>query len=240
MAVNEYCLLQKSDADSITFSVNLQEQDTKLRIWRGSPRKAAKRTVLIHLSDIVDICELSCDASVFTVMHKVFRQTRGATFGNQISPMLARLTVSIEEEIYVRHLQSFFDANKPLFFCTRYVDNRLVIVSDKIITDHRLQHFLRNNFYQHPVELQHVTSADALEAFLGFDLQLNHHRLQLLLRPDLRKIREPNSAGSERHRTAAFHCAKIHIERHVWPPHIRDEQLLRLRHSFAAAGYHHL
>ena len=64
-----------------------------------------------------------------------------------------------------------------------------VIVSDKIIADHRLQHFLRNNFYQHPVELEHVTSTDAFEELLGFDLQLNHHRLQLLLlRPDLWKI----------------------------------------------------
>ena len=128
-AVAEYCLIKKVDLDSTSFSVNLQEQDTKLRIWKGRPRKAAKRTVLIHLSDIVNICELSCDASVFTVMRKVFRQCRGATIGNQISPMLAGLTVSIEEEIYVRHLQSFFVNNKELFFCTRYVDNRLVVVS---------------------------------------------------------------------------------------------------------------
>ena len=85
-----------------------------------------------------------------------------------------------------------------------------------------------------------LQSTDAFEEFLGFDLQLNHRRLQLLVRPDLWKIREPNSAGPERHRTAAFHCAKIHIERHVWPPHIRDEQLLRLRQNFAAAAYHHL
>ena len=62
--------------------------------------------------------------------------------------MLAGLTVSIEEEIYVRHLQSFFDSNQALFFCARYVDNRLVTVSDKIMADHRLQHFLCNNFYQ--------------------------------------------------------------------------------------------
>ncbi|OLP78312.1 hypothetical protein AK812_SmicGene41517 [Symbiodinium microadriaticum] len=36
-----------------------------------------------------------------------------------------------------------------------YVDNRLVIVSDRILRDHRLKHFLHNNFYQHPVELEH-------------------------------------------------------------------------------------
>eukprot|EP00439_Symbiodinium_sp_Y106_P070309 s106_g12.t1 len=147
-AVTEYCLIKNVDLESTSFSVNLQEQDTKLRIWKGRPRKAAKHTVLIHLSDIVDICELSCDASVFTVMHKVFRQCRGATIGNQISPMLAGLTVSIEEEIYVRHLQSFFHDNMEIFFCTRYVGNRLVVVSRQLLQDRRLQHFLTNNFYQ--------------------------------------------------------------------------------------------
>ena len=90
--------------------VDFREQNKKLRIGRGRPRKAAKRIVLIHLTDVMDICALSCDASVFTVMHKVFRQCRGATIGNQISPMLAGLTVSMKKEIYVRNLQSFFDS----------------------------------------------------------------------------------------------------------------------------------
>ena len=236
-AVTEYCLVKNVDPESTSFSVNLQEQDTKHRIWKGRPRKAAKRTVLIHFSDIVDICELSCDASVFTVMHKVFRQCREATIGNQISPMLAGLTVPIEEEIYVRHLQSSFSDNREFFFCTRYVDNRLVVVSRQL-QDRRLLHFLTNNFYQAPVELEHVTSCDALEKFLGFDLQLDHHRLQLILRPERWKFREPNSAGPERHRTAAFHSAHLHIERHVWPPHVRDRQLVQLRQHFADAGYH--
>ena len=185
-------------------------------------------------------CLFSCDAGVFTVMHKVFRQCRGATIGHQISPMLAGLTVSIEEEIYVRHLQSFFSDNRELFFCTRYVDNRLVVVSRQLLQDRRLLHFLTNNFYQAPVELEHVTSCDALEEFLGFDLHFDHHRLQLILRPERWKIREPNSAGPERHRTAAFHSARLHIERHVWPPHVRDRQLVQLRQHFAVPSYHSL
>ena len=154
--------------------------------------------------------------------------------------MLAGLTVSIEEEIYVRHLRSFFHDNRELFFCTRYVDNRLVVVSRQLLQDRRLLHVLTNNFYQAPVELEHVTSSDATQEFLGFDLQLDHHRLQLILRPERWKIREPNSAGPERHRTAAFHCARLHIERHVWPPHIRDRQLVQLRQHFVEAGYHSL
>ena len=45
-------------------------------------------------------------------MHQGFRQCRGATIGNQISPMLAGLIVSMEEEIYVRQLQSFLHPSK--------------------------------------------------------------------------------------------------------------------------------
>ena len=108
-----------------------------------------------------------------------------------------------------------FASIKDLFICTRYVDNRLLVVIYKMLENRRLQHFLNSNFYQHCVELEHVTSKDAFEEFLGFDFQLDHHRLQHLLRPDLWKIREPNSAGPERHRTAAFHCARTH---NVWLP----------------------
>ena len=235
-AVNEYCMLQKSDAGSITFSVNLREQDTKLRTWRGRPHKAAKRTVLVHLSDIADICELSCDASVFTVMHNVFRQTRGATIGNQISPMPAELTVSIEEEIYVRHLQRFFDANKPSSVLDTWTTDWLLF----------------------PTRSLPITGFNTFFATISINILLNSSMLPVLMHLksfwglihsltiivcnyyyDLIFGRFENP-GPERHRTAAFHCAKIHIERHVWPPHIRDEKLLRLCQNFAAAAYHHL
>ena len=112
-----------------------------------------------------------------------------------------------------------------------------MVVSRRLLQDYRLHHFLTNNFYQAPVELEHVTSKDVTEEFLGFDLQLQHHRLLLILRPERWKIREPNSAGPERHRTAAFHCARLHIERHVWPSTVRESQLVQLRQHFAAAGY---
>ena len=129
--------------------------------------------------------------------------------------------------------RSMYDTCKASFVttksCTRYVDNRLVVVSRRLLQDYRLLHFLTNNFYQAPVELEQVTSKDATEEFLGFDLQLQHHRLQLILRPERWQIREPNSAGPERHRTAAFHCARLHIERHVWPPTVRESQLVQLR-----------
>ena len=93
-----YCEQQEVDLETTQFSVLLQESDVKLRIRRGRPRKGAKRAHCIHLQDVLHICQLSCERSVFTVMGKTFRQQRGATIGNQISPTLANLTVSLVEQ----------------------------------------------------------------------------------------------------------------------------------------------
>ena len=62
--------------------------------------------------------------------------------------------------------------NKELFFCTRYVDNRLVVVSRRLLQDYRLLHFLTNNFYQAPVELEQVTSKEksSLDSIFNYNI----------------------------------------------------------------------
>ena len=86
------------DPDTYSFSISLKEKDTKLGIWRGKPRQAGVRMYSIRLRDIVSICKLSCQRSFFTVLQKIDKQQRGAAIGNQISPMLASLTVSLTEQ----------------------------------------------------------------------------------------------------------------------------------------------
>ena len=99
--VQRYISKHRGDIQTDVFSVRLDLQDTKLRIWKGRQRRGARKTYLVYLRDVVDICRLSCECSVFTVMGKVFRQQRGATIGNQISPMLANLTVSLLEQHFL-------------------------------------------------------------------------------------------------------------------------------------------
>ena len=90
-AVAEYRLIKNVDVDPTSFSVNLQEQDTKLRIWKRRPRKAAKRTVLVHLSDIVDICELSCLQSCIRSFVSVEVQQLGVRFPQCLLVLLFQL-----------------------------------------------------------------------------------------------------------------------------------------------------
>ncbi|CAE7585152.1 unnamed protein product [Symbiodinium sp. CCMP2592] len=234
--VQRYVRKHRADITQDVFSVRLDLQDSKLRVWKGRPRKGAQKTYLVYLQDIVAICRLSCECSVFTVMGKVFRQQRGATIGNQISPMLANLTVSLLEQRYMEEHQHVF-RRVPHFYCVRYVDNRLLICS----ADHShysvLQHLFSDMFYESPVELEQVISNDADQEFLGFDFISVESRLHLLIRDEPWKIRLPQSAGPLHQKLAAFTSKKLSILRHVWPPEDRVDQLRLLTQLFLKADF---
>ena len=109
--INGYAMTamkRKADISTALFSVDLKEKDTKLRIWKGRQRKSAKRIYTIFLRDVVGICKLSCEVSMFTVMGGTFRQTRGAAIGNQISPTLANATVAVREQQYANSIHHLF------------------------------------------------------------------------------------------------------------------------------------
>ena len=76
--IDRYLVKRNDDLGEVLFSVNLREKDTKLRIWKGKQRRSAMRVHTIFLKDVVDICRLSCEVSMFTALGQTFRQTRGA------------------------------------------------------------------------------------------------------------------------------------------------------------------
>ena len=235
--IHKYCLQQSVDLQTTQFSVVLQEKDVKLRIWRGRPRKGARRTYSIFLKDVLSICQLSCECSVFTVMGRTFRQRRGATIGNQISPMLANLTVSLVEqkfaEQYSRQLKQMADH----FFCVRYVDNRLLIIDQRWMRLRCMQEFCSDFFYGSPVELESVLATDVEQEFLGFDVQVLRASIAVLQRDEPWKVRICNSAGVRAQKLAAYFSKKYSILRYTWPPDARQTQLQSLQNMFVQAGY---
>ena len=234
--VQRYVQKHRCDISTAVFSVRLDLKDSKLRVWKGRPRRGAQKTYLVHQQDIVAICRLSCECSVFSVMGKVFRQQRGATIGNQISPMLANLIVSLLEQRFMEQYSSVFQHLGP-FYCARYVDNRLLVCdADRAHCD-VLQQLFSDNFYESPVELEQVTSADADQEFLGLDFIAHRTRLHLQLRDEPWKIRLPDSAGPLHQKLAAFTAKKHSILRHVWPPGDRVDQLKLLTAMFCKAGF---
>ena len=99
----------KHDIDPATysFSVSLREKGSKLRVWEGKARAAGRRMYQIFFRDILANVRISCDSSFFTALGRVFAQQRGAAIGNQISPVLASISVAFLEETWCNQYEHF-------------------------------------------------------------------------------------------------------------------------------------
>ena len=209
--LDRYLVKRKDELDDVLFSVNLREKDTKLRIWKGKQRRSAMRVQTIFLKDVVDICKLSCEVSMFTVLGQTFRQTRGAAIGNQISPTLANATVAVHEQRFAEKVDYIMCKHFQQVWCVRYVDNRLVVIAKTMCDLPFIKDFLEDNFYEEPVVLESVATPDAVQEFLGFDLQAHTYKILLLMREAPWKKRPSSSAGKLRQKLAAYQSKKHSI-----------------------------
>ena len=235
--IDRYLVKRKDELDDVLFSVNLREKDTKLRIWKGKQRRSAMRVQTIFLKDVVDICKLSCEVSMFTVLGQTSRQTRGAAIGNQISPTLANATNAVHEQRFAEKVDYIMHKHFQQVWCIRYVDNRLVVIA-KTMCDHPfIKDFLEDNFYEEPVVLESVATPDAVQEFLGFDLQVHTYKILLLMREAPWKIRPSSSAGTLRQKLAAYQSKKHSIMKFVFPDSEKMMQLKELKTMFIRAGY---
>ena len=188
------------------------------------------RVHTIFPKDVADICRLSCEVSMFTVLGQTFRQTRGAAIGNQISPTLANATVAVHEQMFAEKVNHIMQDHSQKVWCIRYVDNRLVIIAKSMCDHPNIKTFLQDDFYEEPVVLESVTTPDAVQEFLGFDVQMQTYKILLLLREAPWKIRPSSSAGTLRQKLAA-------ILKFVFPDSEKTLQLNDLKTMFIRAGY---
>ena len=165
------------DTDNMIFTVFPKEKDVQLRIFRGTKRALQGRAFHIRLGDILLLCMLSLQTSLFTQMQQVFQQVRGSAIGNQISPIVADIAVSyVEEQWWIQdehHIRPFRDH----FFICRYVDSRLVVFPEAIAHCSWMKELCQLEFYQHPVELEEVESGE----FLGTVLHPAERRLAFII-----------------------------------------------------------
>ena len=102
---------------------------------------------------------------------------------------------------------------------------------------HTSKNFLQDNFYKEPVVLETVTTPDAVQEFLGFDLQVQSYRILLLPREAPWKIRPCSSAGTLQQKLAANQSKKQSIVKFVFPDSEKTLQLRELKTMFLRAGY---
>ena len=225
---NNHC-----DPDTYSFSASLKEKDTKLRVWRGRPGQGGARMYRINLRDIVSICELSCQRSFFTVLQKVYKQQRSAAIGNQTSPMLASLTVSLIEQQWFHQHRDLLQLYGSQFLCLRYVDNRIVLLNPLLHRFWAFREFLDDNFYVAPVQLEAVQSLQAQCEFLGFDIRLWPTRsFQLLTQNELWSLKLPSGESTPKQKLALYRSRFRAITKYVWPQRVKDFQLRLLQRTF--------
>ena len=90
------------DPDMFTFTVHDKQKFSEGRVLRGKPRQF--RSSLMRqmcAGDVKQIVALSLKLSKFVVLGRCFKQCRGSPIGNQISPALCDLTVSVEEAMWM-------------------------------------------------------------------------------------------------------------------------------------------
>ena len=111
----------------------------------------------------------------FTVGKFVIKQKKGAV-GSPASAALCSMVIAVREQTWFRTYRQIIYNYKSLqetssnscagFFCTRYDDNRLLIMPTRFLQLPPLQQFVHDQVYMSPVELEHEPGLD----FLGFEL----------------------------------------------------------------------
>ena len=106
--------------------LQLQDQESCRRIFRGRYRRAGSRVVQIKGQHIPDMISFLLRHSYFMVGRHLFKQVRGASMGSQFAPALCRLVAACQEYIFTKTFEDLISANR-LLCNARYVDNRAMI-----------------------------------------------------------------------------------------------------------------
>ena len=208
------------------FTVQLREKNTTLRVFRGRRRQPATLTRQVRISDIVDLCRLSLQASIFQQMGRTFRQVRGSAIGNQVSPILADVAVSFCEQRWSEEHLPAIQASGLDFFATRYVDKRLVVYDHRLASRVELQLLLHDHFYQL------VSSGE----FLGTAILVPQFQLAFQQPREDWQFRHYLSAGSTAQHFAAVRSRMCMIARYTFPSDQTCQDMITLVQTYERRG----
>ena len=203
----------------MAFTVFPKEKDVRLRIFRGTKRALRGRAYHIRLCDVLPLCMLLLQTSLFTQMQQVFQQVRNSAVGNQFSPVLADIAVSYTEQQWWNRSQHVILPHRDLIFICLYVDNKLVVYSDRIAHFAWLQQLRQLDFYEHPLELEDVETGE----LLGIILRPAERRLAFIIPDKQFQFKPLNSAGSDSHKMAAVNSRMCLASRCSYPRSQKDQ-----------------
>ena len=189
----------------------------------------------IWVKDLPMIVKLSFDSCIFQTLGRVFKQHRGTGIGNQISPVVSNIAVTLIERTWYFCFQNQLNSvyRRYPMIMLRYVDNRFLMYNTELQQCLALKTFAHKFFYEHPVGLEDVGS----DELLGFDVDAANRTVTYRQPTQLWKIRDVTSAGSWNLRLSGLRSRCVLISRYSWPPTSRRRQTLKLIEKYVDKGF---
>ena len=232
-AINSLIQEWKSKHGEVALSVDMSQRGNPLQLsYVGKFHKAPRKTKVIQPSDIMTIVQSSLQSHIFQAMNVIWHQIRGAGIGSHISPTISNLAVTLIERAWTQSYEETLTAPIFPFLAIRYVDNRYIIFPEEMIQDLSIQTLAQADFYQHPVELETVTTNE----LLGFIVDSKLRTIQYKL-PEPWQIRDFASAGSLRLRLSGLQSRCHLISRYTYPRTGCPDRIHSLIHLYIAKGF---
>ena len=232
-AINSFIQEWKSKHGEVALSVDMSQRGNPLQLsYVGKFHKAPRKTKVIQPSDIMTIVQSSLQSHIFQAMNVIWHQIRGAGIGSHISPTISNLAVTLIERAWTQSYEETLTAPIFPFLAIRYVDNRYIIFPEEMIQDLSIQTLAQADFYQHPVELETVTTNE----LLGFIVDSKLRTIQYKL-PEPWQIRDFASAGSLRLRLSGLQSRCHLISRYTYPRTGCPDRIHSLIHLYIAKGF---
>ncbi|CAE7034916.1 unnamed protein product [Symbiodinium natans] len=247
-----YCHANPTHAD--VFQVDHTQSEPSQRVQRGLLLRESRRNQSQHskrntlrFSDIPRLIEVVLQLNYFTVGHTLFFQCRGAPMGSPCSPALCNMVVAVVEQCWVKSLRSMFVNHKHLhqptseqqaiFFATRYVDNRVLLIPQQYISLPPFRELVDPDFYQPPVKLD----TEPANIFLGFAIHTSTATLSYDDKLQKADIMHPQSATTSSVLRSSIQARILRARRVCVPSTMADAAAsvdpLKMQHSLVCTVF---
>ena len=199
----------------------------------GQSIKNSVKDKVVSLDDVLTIVGLSFSLGVFSLGDYTFRQVMGSSIGNQISPVLSNVAVSVSELQWQRNWACWWKWHKKYISLHRYVDNRFILHDPRMAQHVPFQELVSLEFYTPPVLLEEVGDLH----FLGFEIRPELRQVRYLFPSESWQFRNPHSAGSKQHSLSGFRSRVCLICRYCYPWDLVSPTLYKLLSLYQEQGY---
>ena len=217
---------------STELSISLQNKDKLNRVFRGRLRAHTARHHVLVLQDIVMLTKFLSQNAYLSVGQVVLRQVQGVSMGSQLAPAFCSTVAMLMEDQWQRITRSM-QTLEPMALHSRYVDNRIMVLTEHQHLSHVHQAFRRLDLYRPPLLLEDVEDSE----ILGFECCAEARQLRMLLPTSSGTIRGSDSACSTHLMLSNFRPRAELILRFTRPRKLWMEQLHDLQRLYVQRGH---